>query len=94
MVTIVEAQRGLWFVVLQPIGFLLYLVTGLMQSYRAPFLEPFAPRSRRCAWRAGGWSHSCGESRSAACSSSSAAVERLSISAARMVPGCRAGPGC
>jgi NADH-quinone oxidoreductase subunit H len=41
-VAIVEAQSGLWFVVLQPIGFVLYLVTGLMQSYRAPFLEPFA----------------------------------------------------
>ncbi len=41
-VTVVEAQRDLWFVVLQPLGFLLYLVTGLMQSYRAPFLEPFA----------------------------------------------------
>jgi NADH-quinone oxidoreductase subunit H len=41
-VTIVAAQSGLWFIVLQPIGFALYLVTGLMQSYRAPFLEPFA----------------------------------------------------
>lgn len=41
-VAIVEAQSSLWFVVLQPVGFLLYLVTGLMQSYRAPFLEPFA----------------------------------------------------
>jgi NADH-quinone oxidoreductase subunit H len=41
-VAIVDAQSGLWFVVLQPIGFALYLVTGLMQSYRAPFLEPFA----------------------------------------------------
>ena len=41
-ITIMEAQRSLWFVVLQPIGFVLYLVTGLMQSYRAPFLEPFA----------------------------------------------------
>lgn len=39
---IVEAQHGLWFVVLQPLGFALYLVTGLMQCYRAPFLEPFA----------------------------------------------------
>lgn len=39
---IVEAQSGLWFIVLQPIGFALYIVTGLMQSYRHPFLEPFA----------------------------------------------------
>lgn len=41
-VRIVEAQAGLWFVVAQPLGFALYIVTGLMQSYRAPFLEPFA----------------------------------------------------
>lgn len=45
-VDIVEAQRaaGLWYVVAQPLGFALYLVTGLMQVYRAPFLEPFAAR--------------------------------------------------
>lgn len=41
-IRIVEAQAGLWFVVLQPIGFVLYVVSGLMQSYRRPFLEPFA----------------------------------------------------
>lgn len=41
-VAIVEAQAGLWFIVLQPIGFALYLVTALMQAYRAPFLEPFS----------------------------------------------------
>lgn len=39
---IVEAQQEVWFIVLQPLGFALYLVTGLMQCYRAPFLEPFA----------------------------------------------------
>jgi NADH-quinone oxidoreductase subunit H len=43
-VAIVEAQSGLWFIVLQPLGFALYVVTGLMQAYRAPFLEPFARR--------------------------------------------------
>ena len=42
IVNIVERQSNLWFVVLQPIGFLLYLVTGLMQAYRAPFVEPFS----------------------------------------------------
>lgn len=42
VVRIVDAQSGLWFVVLQPLGFALYLVTGLMQCYRAPFMEPFA----------------------------------------------------
>lgn len=41
-VRIVEAQKGLWFILVQPIGFALYIVTGLMQSYRAPFLEPFS----------------------------------------------------
>lgn len=42
-VAIVEAQSDLPFIVLQPLGFALYIVTGLMQAYRAPFLEPFAP---------------------------------------------------
>ena len=42
MLTIVERQTDLWFVALQPIGFALYLITGLMQAYRAPFMEPFS----------------------------------------------------
>ncbi len=42
IVSIVESQSSLWFVVLQPVGFALYLVTGLMQAYRAPFMEPFS----------------------------------------------------
>jgi len=42
IVTIVERQENLWFAALQPVGFLLYLVTGLMQAYRAPFMEPFS----------------------------------------------------
>ena len=42
IVKIVERQTNLWFVVLQPVGFALYLVTGLMQAYRAPFMEPFS----------------------------------------------------
>jgi NADH-quinone oxidoreductase subunit H len=55
-VRIVEAQAGLWFVVLQPLGFALYVVTGLMQSYRAPFLEPFADRiDGGVLGVAGGW---------------------------------------
>lgn len=43
-VDIVEAQReaGLWYVAAQPLGFALYVATALMQSYRGPFLEPFA----------------------------------------------------
>jgi NADH-quinone oxidoreductase subunit H len=56
-VTIVAAQSNLWFVVLQPIGFVLYLITGLMQSYRAPFLEPFAASiGDGVLGTAGGWS--------------------------------------
>lgn len=43
-VEIVKAQSGLWFIVLQPIGFVLYVVTGLMQSYRVPFAEPFSSK--------------------------------------------------
>lgn len=43
---IVEAQSraGLWYAAVQPIGFALFVATGLMQTYRAPFLEPFADR--------------------------------------------------
>lgn len=43
-VEIVKAQSNLWFIVLQPIGFVLYVITGLMQSYRAPFAEPFSSK--------------------------------------------------
>jgi NADH-quinone oxidoreductase subunit H len=56
-VAVVEAQSGLWFVVLQPVGFLLYLVTGLMQAYRAPFLDAFAASiGGGVLGVAGGWS--------------------------------------
>jgi NADH-quinone oxidoreductase subunit H len=56
-VSIVTAQSSLWFIALQPIGFALYLITGLMQSYRAPFLEPFAASIRGgVLGTSGGWS--------------------------------------
>lgn len=42
-VRIVEAQSAHWFILSQPLGFALYLIAGAMQSYRAPFAEPFAP---------------------------------------------------
>jgi NADH-quinone oxidoreductase subunit H len=47
-VSIVEAQRGagFWYALVQPLGFALYVVTGLMQAYRAPFLEPFSDQIR------------------------------------------------
>lgn len=62
-VDIVEAQAraGLWYVVAQPLGFALYVVTGLAQVYRAPFLEPFADRigggvlASSGGWRAAIW---------------------------------------
>lgn len=40
---IVEAQRGLWFVALQPPGFLLFLALGLALTLRGPFdyADPF-----------------------------------------------------
>lgn len=51
-----QAQAGLWYVVPQPLGFALYIVTGLMQVYRAPFLEPFADRiDRGVLGVSGGW---------------------------------------
>jgi NADH-quinone oxidoreductase subunit H len=57
-VHIVEAQRNahLWYIAPQLPGFVLYLVTGLMQVYRAPFLEPFAARIEHgVLGTCGGW---------------------------------------
>lgn len=57
-VAIVRAQvdAGLWYVLVQPLGFVLYLATGLMQVYRAPFLEPFAARlDHGVLGLSGGW---------------------------------------
>jgi NADH-quinone oxidoreductase subunit H len=39
---IVVAQKGLWFIVLQPIGFLIYLLAGIAEVNRAPFDMPEA----------------------------------------------------
>ncbi|MCC5806920.1 MAG: NADH-quinone oxidoreductase subunit NuoH [Opitutales bacterium] len=39
---IVEAQRGMWFVVPQFIGFVLFLIAGLAESHRLPFDMPEA----------------------------------------------------
>lgn len=39
-----QAEAGFWYILVQPLGFALYIVTGLMQTYRPPFLEPFAER--------------------------------------------------
>lgn len=40
LVDIVQAQRGLWFVVLQPLGFLIYFIAGLAETNRSPFDLP------------------------------------------------------
>jgi NADH-quinone oxidoreductase subunit H len=39
---IVEAQDGLWFVFLQPLGFLIYLISALAETNRIPFDLPEA----------------------------------------------------
>ncbi len=39
---IIEAQNALWFVVWQPLGLALYLVSALMATYRRPFDTPLA----------------------------------------------------
>lgn len=43
-IVLAQDRADLWYVLAQPGSFALYLVTGLMQSYRRPFLEPFADR--------------------------------------------------
>ncbi|MCS7259722.1 MAG: NADH-quinone oxidoreductase subunit NuoH [Anaerolineae bacterium] len=40
LLDIVNAQRGLWFVVLQPLGFLIYFIAGLAETNRSPFDLP------------------------------------------------------
>jgi NADH-quinone oxidoreductase subunit H len=42
MVEIVRAQAHLWFIVLQPVGFLLFLVAAIAETNRAPFDLPEA----------------------------------------------------
>ena len=55
-----QAQAGLWYIIPQPLGFALYLVCGLMQTYRAPFLEPFAERiDHGVLGFYGGWKAAC-----------------------------------
>ncbi len=42
LVGIVRAQEGLWFVALQPLGFLLFVVAAIAETNRAPFDLPEA----------------------------------------------------
>lgn len=40
LVDIVNAQKGVWFIVLQPIGFIIYFISGLAEAGRSPFDLP------------------------------------------------------
>jgi NADH-quinone oxidoreductase subunit H len=42
LVDIVRAQKGLWFVVLQPLGFIIYTICGIAECKRSPFDLPEA----------------------------------------------------
>lgn len=42
LLDIVEAQEGLWFAVLQPVGFIIFLIATLAEVNRAPFDMPEA----------------------------------------------------
>lgn len=47
---IVEAQRGMWFIVYQPAAFLLYLVAGLAAMNRIPFDMPESESELACGF--------------------------------------------
>ncbi len=47
---IVEAQRGVWFIVYQPFAFLLYLVAGLAEINRTPFDMPESESELACGF--------------------------------------------
>jgi NADH-quinone oxidoreductase subunit H len=42
LVDIVDAQRSIWFIVLQPLGFLIYGIAAIAETNRAPFDMPEA----------------------------------------------------
>lgn len=42
MVDIVKAQKDIWFIVLQPLGFILFLISGFAEANRSPFDLPEA----------------------------------------------------
>ncbi len=47
---IVEAQRGLWFIVYQPFAFVLYVVAGLAEINRTPFDMPESESELACGY--------------------------------------------
>lgn len=40
LVDIVDAQKAVWFIVLQPIGFIIFFISGLAEANRSPFDLP------------------------------------------------------
>lgn len=42
LVEIVDAQKGLWFIVAQPLGFIVFLLAGIAETNRLPFDMPEA----------------------------------------------------
>src|SRR5688572_32208419 len=42
MKAIVEAQRNMWFIVTQPLGFLIFFIAGIAETHRLPFDIPEA----------------------------------------------------
>ncbi len=52
MLDIVRAQQGLWFIILQPAGFLLFLVSSLAEVNRSPFDMPEAEQELTAGYHA------------------------------------------
>lgn len=52
MVDIVEAQRGLWFVVVQPVGAIIFWIATLAEVNRAPFDMPEAEQELTAGYHA------------------------------------------
>ncbi|EKD37861.1 MAG: hypothetical protein ACD_75C00966G0001, partial [uncultured bacterium] len=47
---IVEAQRGVWFIIYQPFAFLLYIVAALAEINRTPFDMPESESELACGY--------------------------------------------
>ena len=52
LVDIVEAQNPVWFVILQPLSFLIFMVSGLAEINRAPFDMPEAEQELTAGYHA------------------------------------------